>query len=377
MPVLEHRLILRPEFEIEGPDGGRGDPANPAADCRAAMIVPRNRLLFWFAIVVLPFALLGAVEPAAGVHLARGDRRAVALALADAAGQREPAWPASASNCRRWPACRRTAKPSWRCASATNAAGSKNLRLALALPREIESPPGRRLGRPAARTANGRAWPGLACRAERGNYRLETAYLETDSPLGFWACAPAVPAQLGATRLPRPAHRAAQPGGAVPPPRRRSGSTRSGRSAKGASSRSCANTSPATASTRSTGKPRPNAAGPSRRSSRSSARRRSMSSLMPRVSRRGRSDVRHATKRCWTPAASRSATPLPRRERQGQIRAPQRRTRSRSGVAPSDFADRSPYPPPPWSATSRRRWCSAWRRSSRATCSGCSPSPTR
>src|SRR5436190_8601944 len=29
------------------------------------MIVPRTRLLFWFAAIVLPFALLGAVEPAA------------------------------------------------------------------------------------------------------------------------------------------------------------------------------------------------------------------------------------------------------------------------------------------------------------------------
>ena len=31
------------------------------------MIVPQNRLLLWFAVIVLPFALLMAVEPAAGV----------------------------------------------------------------------------------------------------------------------------------------------------------------------------------------------------------------------------------------------------------------------------------------------------------------------
>src|SRR5579862_5530694 len=29
------------------------------------MLIPRNRLLFWFAVIVLPFSFLGAVEPAA------------------------------------------------------------------------------------------------------------------------------------------------------------------------------------------------------------------------------------------------------------------------------------------------------------------------
>ena len=37
VPVLEHRLILRPEFEIEGPHRGRGRAANPAANRRAAI----------------------------------------------------------------------------------------------------------------------------------------------------------------------------------------------------------------------------------------------------------------------------------------------------------------------------------------------------
>ena len=49
LPVLEHRLILRPEFEIEGLDRGRSHSANLAANRRAAMIVPRSRLLFWVA----------------------------------------------------------------------------------------------------------------------------------------------------------------------------------------------------------------------------------------------------------------------------------------------------------------------------------------
>src|SRR5581483_4056318 len=42
-------------------------PPSSTLHPRPPMITPRNRLLFWIAAVVLPFALLGAVEPAAMV----------------------------------------------------------------------------------------------------------------------------------------------------------------------------------------------------------------------------------------------------------------------------------------------------------------------
>src|SRR5882762_2155541 len=52
------------------------------------MIVPQNRLLLWFALVVLPFALLGAVEPAALLLSLVCIGALVIIALADALGAR-------------------------------------------------------------------------------------------------------------------------------------------------------------------------------------------------------------------------------------------------------------------------------------------------
>ena len=39
------------------------------------MIVPRTRLLFWVAVIVLPFALLAAVAPGSATDAHAGDRR--------------------------------------------------------------------------------------------------------------------------------------------------------------------------------------------------------------------------------------------------------------------------------------------------------------
>src|SRR2546430_991817 len=52
------------------------------------MIVPRNRLLLWVAVVVVPFALLGGVEPRAGVISVVAIGALVALALVDAISAR-------------------------------------------------------------------------------------------------------------------------------------------------------------------------------------------------------------------------------------------------------------------------------------------------
>ena len=50
------------------------------------MIVPQNRLLFWFALVVLPFALLAAIEPAALLLALACIAGLVLVALGDAVG---------------------------------------------------------------------------------------------------------------------------------------------------------------------------------------------------------------------------------------------------------------------------------------------------
>ena len=114
------------------------------------MIVPRSRLLFWVAAVVLPFALIGAVSPpAAGVSLL-----CIGGLLAGRAGRRlrrtAEAWRASAWNFPPSRACPRTARQNWNCASATNGSAAPDLRVALAWPREIQTA-SENHGRPSAR----------------------------------------------------------------------------------------------------------------------------------------------------------------------------------------------------------------------------------
>jgi uncharacterized protein (DUF58 family) len=157
------------------------------------MIVPRNRLLLWFAVVVLPFALLGAVEPAsAGVSLA-AIGGLFALALADAAGSRATL----AGISLQLPAVARMSKDREAKLEVRVRNGrqrAKNLRLALALPREIESPQEDAwVALPRDSEWSRLAWPCLPRR--RGSYQLEAAYLEADSPLGFWGARRRVPAR--------------------------------------------------------------------------------------------------------------------------------------------------------------------------------------
>src|SRR5215510_4349792 len=53
-----------------------------------SMIVPRSRLILWFALVVLPFTLLAAVEPAAAGWSLAAMAAFVGLVLVDALGAR-------------------------------------------------------------------------------------------------------------------------------------------------------------------------------------------------------------------------------------------------------------------------------------------------
>ena len=149
------------------------------------MLGPRNRLLLWVTVVVLPFSVLGALAPGAkGLSLAAIGALA-GLALADALGARSRLAGISLD----LPAVARMSKDresKLEVRIRNQRQRPRTLRLALGLPREIVSaqedafvalPPDNEWSRV--------AW---TCRPNRrGSYRLRTAHLETSSPLGFWA----------------------------------------------------------------------------------------------------------------------------------------------------------------------------------------------
>lgn len=148
------------------------------------MIVPRSRLLFWVALVVLPFSLLGTLEPGAGLVALAAVGGFLALVAADAAGARRSLDGVSVA----LPAIARMSKD--RAANLEVKIQNQRqkpaiVRLALALPREIDSEQeDARVALPADVEWSRFAWPCTPRR--RGNYRLEIARLETSSPLGFW-----------------------------------------------------------------------------------------------------------------------------------------------------------------------------------------------
>ena len=148
------------------------------------MIVPRNRLLWWFAVVVLPFALLAAVEPgAAGVSLAfigaliaagvvdairaRNSLAGISVTLPEIARvskNREAKLELRVRNTRQTP---------------------RTVRVALGMPREIQSPEEVEAALPDGSEWSRFLWTCLPL--QRGRYRIEAAYLEAGSPLGFWS----------------------------------------------------------------------------------------------------------------------------------------------------------------------------------------------
>ncbi len=149
------------------------------------MIVPRTRLLFWTAVIVLPFAFLAAVSPAAmdpslifigGLFL---------VAVADAVGARK--------NLRgigvELPPVARMSKD--RAASLelrvrNEPQRKQRLRLGLPWPAEIETEaPELDAVLPARSEWSRLTWPCTPLR--RGNYCFDRIYVEGESPLGFWA----------------------------------------------------------------------------------------------------------------------------------------------------------------------------------------------
>jgi len=155
------------------------------------MIVPSSKLMFWVAVIVLPFAFLAAVVPSATVMslVAAGGLMVVAIVDAVRAhttlagiGIELPAIVRMSKE--------REAKLELRIRNEQQR--PQRIRLALPWPREI---------RPEDETIEavlpaGSEWSRLAWSCtplRRGNHRLHTAYVESSSPMGFWAARKAVP----------------------------------------------------------------------------------------------------------------------------------------------------------------------------------------
>jgi len=149
------------------------------------MIVPRQRLIFWVAVIVLPFCLLAAVEPGATVISGLAISGLIFAAVVDALG----AWNSLAGISIKLPAIARMSRDRetrLEVRIRNERQKRKELRLGLPFPREIQSP----VDQLDVQLPEEIEWSRLSwsCRPRRrGRYRLATAHLETSSRLGFWA----------------------------------------------------------------------------------------------------------------------------------------------------------------------------------------------
>jgi len=154
------------------------------------MIAPRSRLLFWVAAIVLPFALLAGVAPASTVACLLLIGVFALLVIADSFGGIKNlagirvALPEIVRMSKG-----REARVELRIQNERRQ--KRNLRVALAWPREIQAVDAEI---EAALPADSE-WSQvtLACTPiERGRYAMNSAFVETASPLGFWAARKAV-----------------------------------------------------------------------------------------------------------------------------------------------------------------------------------------
>jgi uncharacterized protein (DUF58 family) len=157
------------------------------------MIVPRTRLLFWVAAVVLPFALLGAVSPAAaGISLAFIGGFFLLVVVDGVGAMRSLAGigielPAIARMSKG-----REAKLELRIRNERQQ--SRQLRVALAWPRQIQSSDEHMDAiLPAQSEWSRLAW--TCTPLKRGNFQLASAFIESGSPFGFWAMRKMLPVQ--------------------------------------------------------------------------------------------------------------------------------------------------------------------------------------
>jgi uncharacterized protein (DUF58 family) len=149
------------------------------------MIVPRSRLLWGVVVVVLPGALLGAVQPAAAGLCWAGIGVLLLLAVADALAARRglsgitvhlPAVARMSKN--------RVADLEVRIRNEPQQA--RHLRVGLVLPRDIEASQDEAV----ISLPRGCEWSRFSWNVRpgrRGRYHLDSARLETPSPFGLWA----------------------------------------------------------------------------------------------------------------------------------------------------------------------------------------------
>lgn len=157
------------------------------------MIVPQPRLLFWFAVIVLPFSALGAVYPEAFLFSVALIAGLLLFALFDAG----LAFGKLDGLSLELPDILRVSKdrPANLAITLCNPSQqATRLRLGLALPRELTSSSEDALVTlPAGSERSRLDWPFQPIK--RGNFRLRRAYLETSSRFGFWAVRGSVPVQ--------------------------------------------------------------------------------------------------------------------------------------------------------------------------------------
>ena len=149
------------------------------------MIVPRSRLLFWVAAVVLPFSVIGSVLPEMLVIALLFIATLLLLALVDAA----LALGALKDIALKLPELIRLSKDRpgiIELRIKNDGQKSRRVRLGLAFPCEIESPQeDLHVALPGGSEWSRVNWP---CQPfKRGNYFLQHAYLERASFMGFWS----------------------------------------------------------------------------------------------------------------------------------------------------------------------------------------------
>jgi len=157
------------------------------------MIAPQNRLLLWFALVVVPFALLGAIEPVAAVVALACIGGFLLIVLGDAVAAQSGLKGISVE----LPGVVRLSKDRETMIELrirNERQKQRQLRLALAFPRAIDSvQEDVRVELPEASEWSRLAWPCVP--RQRGRFVLDAVHIEGSSPLGFWAVRCRLPAR--------------------------------------------------------------------------------------------------------------------------------------------------------------------------------------
>jgi uncharacterized protein (DUF58 family) len=157
------------------------------------MIVPRSRMLFWVAAILLPFAFLAAVVPAAATVSLLFISGLLLVVIADAISARKNLTGIGIE----LPAVARMSKDREAKLELRIRNGQlrqRTLRVGLAWPREFQTP-AEELDTvlPEQNEWSRLAW---SCTPlKRGNYKFDQAFVEGTSPLGFWAARKIVPVQ--------------------------------------------------------------------------------------------------------------------------------------------------------------------------------------